>query len=96
MHIYLLETDEGNGCVALRSLFLSRKSPLHQRRGCFSDIKHHFQWRIIKTAPVRYTAGLAVIFLGHRPAPKYVLKRSKNCSYIIGVKKKKREKVALT
>lgn len=89
MRIYLLETDEENRCVAFTSLFLSRKSPLHQRRGRFSDIKHHFQRRIIKAAPVRYTAGLAVIFFGHRPAPKYVLKCSKNGSYIIGVKKKK-------
>lgn len=83
MHIYLLEIDEENPCVAFRCLFLSRKSPLHQRWGCFSNIKHHFQWRIIKTAPVRYAACLAVIFFGHRPAPKYVLKCSKNGSYII-------------
>lgn len=87
MHIYLLEIDEKNPCVAFRCLFLSRKSPLHQWWGCFSNIKHHFQGRIIKTAPVRYAACLAVIFFGHRPAPKYVLKCSKNGSYIIGGKK---------
>lgn len=85
----VLETDEENPCAAFRCLFLSRESPLHQRWGCFSNIKHHFQWRVIETAPVRYAACLAVILFGHRPAPKDVLKCSKNGSYVVGKKKQK-------
>lgn len=80
--VCVLEIDEENPCAALRCLFLRGESPLHQRWGRFSNIKHHFQWRIIETAPVRYAARLAVILFGHRAAPKDVLKCSKNGPYI--------------
>lgn len=80
--VCVLEIDEENPCAALRCLFLRGESPLHQRWGRFSNIKHHFQWRIIETAPVRYAACLAVILFGHRAAPKDVLKCSKNGPYI--------------
>lgn len=80
--VCVLETAEENPCAALRCLFLRGESPLHQWWGSFSNIKHHFQWRIIETAPVRYAARLAVILFGHRAAPKDVLKCSKNGPYI--------------
>lgn len=78
MHVDLI----GTGQNPFRCLFLGGKSPFHQRWGCFSNIKHHFQRGVVEAAPVGNAAGLAVIFLGHRAAPKNVLECSKNGSYI--------------
>lgn len=72
-----------NGAESLcgfRCLFLCGKSPFHQWWGCFPNIKHHFQRGVVEAAPVGDPAGLAVIFLGHRAAPKDVLQCSKNGS----------------
>lgn len=87
MHTDVVETGQ-NPCVAFRCLFLCGKSPFHQWWGCFSNIKHHFQRGVVEAAPVGNAACLAVIFLGHRAAPKDVLECSKNGSYIIGKEKK--------